>query len=118
MKQCIKRIRNQKEFNSIKLLGKRINCDCFTIGYFFRISTSEDQLLPRLGIVASKKVGIAVNRNRLKRQFREIFRFYQKKLPNRCDIVVVLHSSACKKKYQELNQRFKNACEKKIKFSK
>ncbi|MFP4084321.1 MAG: ribonuclease P protein component [Desulfonatronovibrio sp.] len=46
----------------------------------------------RLGIAASRKVGPAVKRNRVKRLIRECFRLNQHSIPVRADIVVV-----CKK---------------------
>ncbi len=47
----------------------------------------------RLGVVASKKVGGAVQRNRAKRLVREWFRHLTIELPG-CDVVVVLRAGA------------------------
>lgn len=47
----------------------------------------------RLGITASRKIGRAVVRNRIKRLVRETFRLHQKQVPGGLDIVVV-----CKKR--------------------
>ena len=46
-----------------------------------------------MGIAASRKVGPAVKRNRIKRLVRECFRLNQHDIPIKADIVVV-----CKKK--------------------
>ena len=44
---------------------------------------------PRLGIItAKKKCHLAVLRNRIKRQVREVFRHHQSKLPS-CDMVIL-----------------------------
>src|SRR5262245_4409319 len=43
----------------------------------------------RLGVVASKKVGGAVERNRAKRLAREVFRRHQAVLPESFDVVVI-----------------------------
>ena len=44
---------------------------------------------PRLGIVASRKLGGAVERNRWKRLIREAFRRYRAELPTGIDLVVI-----------------------------
>lgn len=49
---------------------------------------------PRLGLVASRKVGGAVVRNRAKRLLREAFRRFPDLFPERVDIVVILRTGA------------------------
>ena len=48
----------------------------------------------RLGIVASKKVGNAIARNRVKRVLRETFRKMTGFVPNGVDLVVIARTSA------------------------
>ena len=48
----------------------------------------------RLGIIASKKVGSAVRRNRVKRIIREFFRINKHLLPPRQDLLVIVHRGA------------------------
>jgi ribonuclease P protein component len=48
----------------------------------------------RLGIIASKKVGSAVKRNRVKRIIREFFRTNKHLLPPRQDLLVIVHRGA------------------------
>lgn len=55
---------------------------------------------PRLGITASRRVGSAVVRTRVKRRIREWFRRHRDALPEARDIVVIARSSAA-----ELDQR-------------
>ncbi len=45
---------------------------------------------PRIGVVASRKVGPAVARNRAKRLVREAFRLNQAALPRGLDLVVII----------------------------
>ncbi|XYI01277.1 ribonuclease P protein component [Sorangium sp. So ce1128] len=49
---------------------------------------------PRLGLVASRKVGGAVARNRAKRLLREAFRRFPELFPERVDVVVILRTGA------------------------
>jgi len=42
-----------------------------------------------MGITATKRMGIAVQRNRIKRVLKEVFRCHRHIFPERCDIVVI-----------------------------
>ena len=65
------RLRKSWEFLSVKKLGNRFKDQAF----WFQISlSSETNLSPKLGIIASRRFGGAIQRNRAKRRFREIFR--------------------------------------------
>lgn len=60
--------------------------------------------LARLGLTVSRKVGIAVVRNRIKRRLREAFRLGQLKLPAGVDLVVNVrpHLPLAMEEYQRL----------------
>ncbi|WP_437592679.1 ribonuclease P protein component [Sorangium sp. So ce1000] len=59
-----------------------------------RAAASGPSAASRLGLVASRKVGGAVARNRAKRLLREAFRRFPELFPERVDIVVILRTGA------------------------
>ena len=69
--------------------------------------TGEDAAL-RLGVVASRRIGPAVIRNRAKRRLREVFRLNRPGFQGRMDVVLVARPAVIKAKWddlvQELNQ--------------
>ena len=66
---------------------------------------------PRLGITATRKVGSAVVRNRLKRRVREIYRRWseRRQLPA-LDIVVHLKTTAKEASFEELETELQGLC--------
>ena len=59
----------------------------------------------RLGIIASRKVGNAVARNRAKRKIREIFRRHKNLGEQDMDIVVISSSKLVRAPYATLEQK-------------
>ena len=70
------RLRKRADF--LKLLAAS---DKVSVKGFLFVWNKNDQPGPRLGITASKKVGCAVTRNRIKRFSREVYRQYRLMLP-------------------------------------
>lgn len=58
------------------------------------LPTSASDGRTRLGVVASKRVGGAVERNRSKRLIREVFRLHYDDFPHAADVVVVARPGA------------------------
>lgn len=50
---------------------------------------------PRIGILAGKRIGNAVGRNRVKRLIREAFRTSRDSLPGAFDLVVIARKETC-----------------------
>ena len=76
------RIRRRAEFKQVYERGTRIHGRYSTV---FMLPT--DRGVGRLGIAATKKLGGAVQRNRVKRLIREVFR--RNKIADGFDVVVI-----------------------------
>lgn len=102
------RIRRQSDFAAIRQEGRRQFGAAFV--FAVRRRPPDPRLdLPRFAIVASRRVGPAVTRNRLKRRMREIFRAHQQIFPGECDVVVTLQARASEATFVELEQQFLKA---------
>jgi ribonuclease P protein component len=68
-----------------------------TAHFVLLVAARDDRTGPsRLGIVATKKIGVAVVRNRIKRLCRETFRLAPEMLPKGIDLVVIAKDGAGK----------------------
>lgn len=60
----------------------------------------------RVGFCVSRKLGGAVQRNRLRRRLREVYRLSKEKLAARWDLVILARSPAMTASYQQLEELF------------
>lgn len=100
------RLRKPREFQAVRSLGQRIQCGPF----IFQCRVSNEASAPRLGVIASRRVGNAVKRNYGKRLFRELFRKYSSELPQGSELVVVLRSGFDRYSFDDLENRLLRAC--------
>ena len=100
------RLRKPREFLEVRSLGHRIHCGPF----IFQCHVAECLAAPRLGIIASRRVGNAVKRNYGKRIFRELFRKHAAELPPGSELVVVLRNHFDRYSFNDLEARLLRAC--------
>jgi ribonuclease P protein component len=77
-------VRKKQDYTRIYAQGVRRYSERFTI-----ITCRNETGARRLGMTVSKKVGNAVQRNRIKRLLREFFRLNKSRLPASQDIVII-----------------------------
>lgn len=97
------RLRANSDFQEVRSLGRRVHCGPFIVNVH---ATVDGKSPPRLGVIASRRVGNAVKRNLGKRQVREIFRRQAASLPPGTRLVVILRSSFDRHAFADLEARF------------
>lgn len=84
------RLRRSAEFTAVRNEDRRAVCNLFALQINEPAQTDPTHRRERrLGVIASRRVGNAVVRNRCKRLLREAFRKHQNLLPEVCDVVLV-----------------------------
>lgn len=94
-------LKRNTEFQRLYKKGKSFVKPSFVI---YAVKTKGDTV--RLGITASKKIGCAVKRNRVKRRIRELFRSELKSLNVGYDICIVARSKMLDEPYENLKKDF------------
>ncbi len=83
------RLRHRSEFIRCREMGRKIHTSHFLV---YALERSDGRC--RLGVTASKRVGNAVVRNRVKRLVREYFRTHRQQLPRGYDLSVIAKHGA------------------------
>jgi ribonuclease P protein component len=94
------RIHLQKDFLKVLKFGRRLVHPAILIFVYPRKNGGP---VRRLGLITSRKIGIAAKRNRLKRRLREIFRLNKNNIKPGFDIVFRPQASASKLNYSQLS---------------
>ncbi len=97
----LERIRKKSEFASLYRDGGRVRGRYFTL-VFLRNGLGHS----RLAVVASRKVGSAVVRNRVKRRFRELFRRNKTLLEESLDIIVITRPESGEAPWPDLRHAY------------
>ena len=101
----INRLRLAKDFELVKADSTKADCSAFV---FYLCPTPEKEF-SRLGVVTSRKVGCAVERNRARRVMREIFRKNAPNFSKACDIIIFMRRGWSKFDFKTLDEKFANA---------
>lgn len=107
------RIKNSNEFSSIRSLGLRRVMPYFITQLKFEESNkpaTDTVSLTRLGIIASRRVGNAVQRNRGKRIIRRLFYKHRSLMPSGSQLVVILRLGFNKVSFAQLENDFLESC--------
>jgi len=104
------RLRLRREFDRDRGIGLRYECPAFLC----RILPPMDPAARpcrRLGVIASRRIGGAVQRNRAKRLMREVFRLNQHALPEHCDVILIARRELLDQRLADLEIRFRDAAQ-------
>ena len=99
------RLAKRPQFENVMAEGEKKRVERLCI--IFSLPNELDRR--RLGIVASKKIGNAVARNRVKRRIREIFRHIKHRMEPALDIVVISGKDMAKLPYRVIEKKLSNA---------
>jgi ribonuclease P protein component len=96
------RIRKRADFQRILREGAKYHAP------HFRVSIRPNALShSRLGITVGRRIGSAVERNRLKRRIREFFRLNKESLPGSTDLVVTAREGSASLNYWQVSEELK-----------
>lgn len=98
------RVRRRGEFKRVFDTGARVSSRYFTV-----LVAINDANATRLGIVASRKLGDAVRRNRAKRLIRDVFRRLEKDQSPDLDVIVIPRRELFDAPFTDLERDFRAA---------
>ena len=98
------RVRRRGEFKRVFDSGYKVSSRYFTL-----LFVPGDGSVARLGIVASRKLGDAVRRNRAKRLIREVFRHLDAEADVPVDVVVIPRRELFDAPFTDLDRDFRAA---------
>lgn len=103
------RLRKQSDFQQVRRSEHRVHCGPFVLQC--ELGEEGCESLPSLGVIASRRVGNAVMRNRGKRLIREVFRHHAYVLPRGSRLVIVLRAGYSRYSFADLESHFNKSIE-------
>jgi len=100
-------VKSNEEFNLIMNKGK-----CLKNKYFVLYSMKNNLDKYRFGVSVGKKVCNAVNRNKLKRQVRNILDYHKNLYSKSKDYIIIVRKSSLNEKYSILEENLVNLLKK------
>jgi len=100
-----RRLRKHAEFVGVQRSGRRVGTPHFTL--LVAPQPPGARGVARLGVVVSRKIGDAVQRNRVKRLCRECFRVWPDLLPDGVDLVVIARPGAHALKLEQVRTEWR-----------
>jgi ribonuclease P protein component len=96
------RLQQSRDFARVRQQGERLVLGCL-IANWNRLPAGA---APKLGVVSSKKIGGAVERNRARRLLRESFRLHQHELAQPVELILVARNSIADKDFAGVEKDF------------
>jgi ribonuclease P protein component len=96
------RLKQGRDFARLREQGQRRACGCILANW----QPLKPDSVSRLGVIASRRVGSAVVRNRARRLLREVFRRHQHELARPVDMVLVARASMVGKRFATVEKDF------------
>lgn len=96
-------VRKNTDFNNIIKVGKKLKNNLFYM-YFI----NNDLKFNRYGIAVSTKIGNAVNRNKYKRQIKDIIDKMNIQISNNCDIIFIARTNIKESSYDAIKNSICN----------
>ena len=98
-------LKKNHEFRRLYSKGKSVASPLFAV-----YCNKNRRLANRIGITVSTKLGNAVQRNRIRRRLREVYRLNEDKLKAGFDIVIVARFKSKYAEFRELEADFLRIC--------
>jgi ribonuclease P protein component len=96
------RLAQNRDFARVRQNGQRLVLGCLIANW----NRLPEGAQPKLGVVTSKKIGGAVQRNRARRLLRESFRLHQHELAQPVEFVLVARNSITDKGFDGVEKDF------------
>jgi ribonuclease P protein component len=100
------RIRKRTEYLQVQGRGRKLHSEHFLVFVLPRETPGQT----RFGVTVSKKVGMAVERNRVKRLVREVCRRHKAWFPTGIEVVVVAKRAAAPLTFEMVEREMERLC--------